>query len=271
MMMMTDVHQQLVNLKIDKSPGPDMLHPRVLHELRDVLIKPLTHLFTQSMIQGVLPNDWRMSTVTPVFKKGKKDSINNYRPISLTCIACKIMESVIRNKLMAHFFANNLFSQKQYGFIKGRSTVLQLLQVFDDWSSLLEKKGQIDVIYTDLEKAFDKVPHQRLLSKLHSYGLNVTLITWIDSFLCHRLQRVKINSCLSECKPVLIGIPQGSVLGPLLFVIFINDLPLECSNMCESFLFADDAKLYKHIHNEQDSIVIIIIINVSVPLPCRHR
>jgi len=193
-----------------------------------------------------------MSTVTPVFKKGKKDVIDNYRPISLTCISCKLMESIIRNKLMDYFFSNDLFSNMQYGFIKRRSAFLQLLKVSDDWTNLLENKGQIDVIYTDFEKAFDKVPHQRLLSKLYSYGINSSLIAWIKSFLCSRVQCVKINSCLSDYKSVLSGIPQGSVLGPLLFVIFINDLPLECSDMCKSFLFADDAKLYKHISCELD-------------------
>ena len=182
-----EVKKQLCNLKIGKSPGPDLLHPRIIHELRDVLVSPLTTLFTQSMNQGILPNDWKMSTVTPVFKKGRKDVIDNYRPISLTCISCKIMESIIRNKLMEYFFINNLFSSKQYGFIKGRSTVLQLLKVSDDWTKLLENKGQIDIIYTDLEKAFDKVPHQRLLSKLHSYGINTVLISWIKSFLCSRV------------------------------------------------------------------------------------
>src|SRR6202000_519896 len=167
-----------------------------------------TILFSQSMKQGTLPDDWKTSTVTPVFKKGRKDSLDNYRPISLTCISCKIMESIVRNKLVEYFSLNNLFSNKQYGFIKGRSTALQLLKISDDWTNLLENGGQIDVIYTDLEKAFDKVPHLRLLSKLHSYGINSILLSWIKSFLCSRVQRVKVNGCLSVCKPVLSGIPQ---------------------------------------------------------------
>jgi len=208
------------------------------------------------MNHSVIPDDCKMSTITPVFKKGKKDNVLIIIDRSLTCISCKIMESVIRDRLMKYFLMNNLFSNRQYGFIKGRSSVLQLLKVSDDWTKLLENRGQIDIIYTDLEKAFDKVPHQRLLSKLQSYGINTVLISWIKSFLCSRVQRVKINGCLSDSKPVLSGIPQGSVLGPVLFVIFINDLPLECLDLCKSFLFADDAKLYKYISCELDSFAL---------------
>ena len=250
------VMQHLTKLKVNKSPGPDMLHPRVLHELRDVLVKPLTVLFNKSMVQSEIPEDWKLSTVTAIHKKGRKDCIENYRPISLTCISCKIMESVIRDMLVSFFMSNNLFSTKQFGFIKGRSTVLQLLNVCDDWSKNLDDKGQVDIVYTDLEKAFDKVQHQRLLSKLYSYGINSELINWIRSFLCSRTQRVKINSDFSDHKPVLSGIPQGTVLGPVLFVIFINDMPLEFVSDCNSFLFADDAKLYKQILCEADCLVL---------------
>ena len=150
---------------------------------------------------------------------------------------------------MDYFLSNKLFNEYQYGFIKGRSVVLQLLKIIDDWLVNLENGNQIDVIYTDFEKAFDKVPHKRLLRKLTSYRVDKKLIAWIEAFLCNRMQQVKINGVLSEPKSVLSGIPQGTVLGPLLFIIFINDLPEVCSNLSKIFLFADDAKAYKCISN----------------------
>ena len=146
---------------------------------------------------------------------------------------------------MEHFVKNKLFTCKQFGFIKGRSTVLQLLKVLDIWTHNLEIGGNIDVIYTDLEKAFDKVPHKRLISKLKSYGINADVIAWIEAFLSTRRQRVKINNVFSEWASVLSGIPQGSILGPLQFIIYINDLVDLCSN-------ADDAKLFRHILSRLD-------------------
>ena len=247
-----DIKQKLSSMKINKSPGPDMLHPRVFKELQNVIVGKLKQIFEHSLEDGEIPEDWKTSTVTVIYKKGKKDCVENYRPISLTCITCKLMESLIRDQVMQFFMHHKLFSCCQYGFINGRSTMLQLLKIMDEWTSSLEAGGQIDVIYTDYEKAFDKVPHKRLLSKLCSYGLPVELIKWIEAFLCSRTQRVRINGAFSEKKPVLSGIPQGSVLGPLLFIIFINDLPGVCEELSRIFLFADDSKLYKHITTEGD-------------------
>jgi len=247
-----NIYNRLAKLKCNKSPGPDLLHSRLLNELKNVIPGVLKDIFEASYEHGVLPEDWKSSIISTVFKKGKKHLVENYRPISLTCITCKIMESVIRDQMMDYFLSNKLFNNYQYGFIKGRSVVLQLLKIIDDWLINLENGNQIDIIYTDFEKAFDKVPHKRLLNKLMSYKVDVKLIAWIEAFLCNRTQQVRVNGILSKSQSVLSGIPQGTVLGPLLFIIFINDLPEVCKNLSDIFLFADDAKLYKSISDMSD-------------------
>ena len=200
-------------------------------------------IFNKSLISEQVPSDWKKARISAIHKKGNKKLVSNYRPVSLTAVVCKIMETIVRNHIVEHMKKNKLFSNKQYGFISGRSTSLQLLAVLDKWTEALDCGYSIDVIYMDFQKAFDTVPHRRLIGKLKTYGISTVLQNWITSFLSDRLQKVTVNGSDSAWFPVTSGIPQGSVLGPILFVIFINDLP----DLVESdaFLFADDTKVYK--------------------------
>jgi len=203
---------------------------------------------------GVIPRDWKFANTVPIYKKGNKAEVSNYRPVSLTNVVCKVMESIIRDHVMKHFLKNDLFSNRQCGFLKGRSTVLQLLRIIDEWTLNLDSGGgQIDCICMDFEKAFDKVPHRRLISKLHSYGINSKIISWITYFLENRQCRVTVNGKFSTWHDVISGIPQGSILGPLLFIIYINDLPDYCNDLhTKLYFYADDTKLYRHIFNTVD-------------------
>jgi ribonuclease P/MRP protein subunit RPP40 len=240
------VKKKLNNLNVNKSQGPDGIHPRILKELSNVIAYPLTKLYISSLKNQCLPTDWKISNISAIHKKGNRKIVSNYRPVSLTSVVCKVIESIVRDHIMDYFIKNKLFSNCQHGFIKNRSTVTQLLKVLDKWTELLELGGQIDVIYTDLEKAFDKVPHKFLLKKLSAYNIDKDLVKWIKSFLLQRMQRVVINGHFSDWVKVVSGIPQGSVLGPLLFIIYINDLAFACDSGSHIYLYADDAKIFNH-------------------------
>ena len=166
------IHQKLLKLNANKSPGPDNIQPRVLKELASVLVEPLLIIFKLSLKTGKIPTTWKVATVTAIFKnKGDKHYAGNYRPISLTSIACKILESIIRDAVMKYLKDNKLISNKQFGFLGGRSTTLQLLTAMNEWTEVLDRGGGLDMIYCDFQKAFDTVPHSRLIDLLYHYGI----------------------------------------------------------------------------------------------------
>lgn len=236
------IKKLLAKLDKNKAQGPDGIPPSLLSEAAEELAEPIGVLFRKSLESGQLPKDWKTANISPIFKKGNKSAVNNYRPVSLTCILCKTMEKLIRETILNHLLQNGIISPHQHGFVPGKSCITQLLESIDDWTSILEEGGSVDIVYMDFQKAFDSVPHKRLLKKLSACGIGGKILRWVEDFLSERKQTVVINGIRSEERDVTSGIPQGSVLGPLLFVVYINDLPKELKSVAK--LFADDTKLY---------------------------
>jgi hypothetical protein len=240
----------LRKLSPNKASGPDSIPNRILKEIATEIDPFLTKFFNASLECGQLPKDWTQANVTPIFKKGSRHDPANYRPVSLTCVCCKILEHIVCKHILNHLEQHNILTSLQHGFRSGYSCETQLLITVHDIVQAFDKKKQTDMVILDFSKAFDTVPHDRLIQKLEHLGIDGKVNTWIKGFLKNRQQRVLVEGEFSPPVSVDSGVPQGSVLGPLLFLCHINDLPVRVLSQVR--MFADDCLLYRQINTEED-------------------
>ena len=242
---------QLSKLSNKLSCGPDTIPPFFLKKVCSSIAPILSILYNVSFYTLKVPFDWRSANVVPVFKKGSKVSVSNYRPISLTCSSCQPLERIIQTAISNVMRQNNIITGAQHGGLKGCSTSTQLLECFNDWTTFYDQKIPTVVVYLDLAKAFDTISHSKLLLKLQNCGIENPLLEWLRQYLTQRYQRVKVGDCFSDWIHNSSGIPQGSVLGPLFFIIYINDITSIIRN-CRIKIFVDDTKIYIPVSHEND-------------------
>lgn len=242
-----DINSAIASMKDKITRTPEGIPAYFVKRTASTLLEPLLYLFNRCLIYAFVPQQWKIGVIVPVFKKGDRSNCKNYRPISLTSTFSRIFEIIICQKITAYLLDHSLLSESQFGFLPGRSSCQQMLICIHEWLISVCGGLQMNVVYTDIAKAFDTVSHKKLIIVLLSYGINPCITSWLSSFLNHRKQCVSIGSTLSSFLPVSSGIPQGSVIGPLLFLIYFDSI---ASSVTPSYgqrglmLFADDAKLY---------------------------
>ena len=256
------VAKKIKAMKDNKSPGVDGIPPKLLMETVDQISIPLARVFNLSLKEGVVPFEWKEANIIPLFKKGSINKSENYRPVSLTSVICKLLERLIKDHMVDFLVKHKLLISSQHGFLKARSCLTNMLCFLEEITKCIDVGSPVNIIYLDFQKAFDKVPHQILLCKLKAHGIEDSITDWIEQWLTDRRQRVVVDGEISNWKSVLSGVPQGSVLGPILFLIYINDM--DDSITSNVLKFADDTKLFRkvntdgdkqHLQNDIDSLV----------------
>ncbi|MFZ2537931.1 MAG: reverse transcriptase family protein, partial [Oscillospiraceae bacterium] len=237
----------LLKLKTNASAGPDRLPNIFYKSAAHSLAFPLATIFRSFIDIHDIPSEWKISIISPKFKKGSSSDPANYRPIALTCSICKVLETIIVSDLLTFLQTHHLISKAQHGFLKRHSTCTNLLETLNDWTLSLSNHKSVLAAYVDFSRAFDSLSHAKLLHKLSGYGITGNLFLFIEAFLSNRSQLVRLSLVLSSPLPVISGVPQGSVLGPLLFILFINDISDNFDNNVIPKLFADDIKLYTEV------------------------
>ena len=231
------------SLQSNKSPGINEIDVNVLKEVFDIIKPILRHIFNWSILEGKFPDQLKIAKVTPVFKTGDKTDPGNYRPISVLSCISKILEKIMYNRLYDYLTKNDILFKKQFGFQKNHSTEHALLELVSEISESFENNKCTLGIFIDLSKAFDTVNHDILISKLRRYGITGTNLDWFENYLTNRKQCVTYDGLLTKTKRIVCGVPQGSILGPLLFLIYVNDL-CKTSKLFDFILFADDTNLF---------------------------
>ena len=244
------VTKKIKAMKDNKSPGVDGIPPKLLMETVEQISIPLARVFNLSLKEGVVPFEWKEANIIPLFKKGSRNKSENYRPVSLTSVICKLLDRLIKDHMVDFLVKHKLLNSSQHGFLKARSCLTNMLCFLEEITKWIDVGSPVDIIYLDFQKAFDKVPHQRLLLKLKAHGIGDSITDWIEQWLTDRRQRVVVDGEVSNWKSVLSGVPQGSVLGPILFLIYINDL--DDSITSNVLKFADDTKLFRKVNTDGD-------------------